>query len=109
MTSTVQELLSQLREVNAQLAAAKAEQKREMLGALKDHVQELGISQDELLIAAGFKRKLRARSPAKYYDPSSGRMWSGHGPRPKWLQEKNLDDYRIDREQPQAKAWWPGE
>ncbi|WP_442854999.1 hypothetical protein [Burkholderia sp. MSMB1552] len=28
------------------------------------------------------------------------------GPRPKWLADKNLDDYRIDRV---PKPWWPGE
>jgi DNA-binding protein H-NS len=109
MTPTVQDLQAQLREVNAQLAAAKAAQKRELLALLKEQVPELGISQDELLIAADFKTLRRAKALAKYYDPSSGRAWSGHGPRLKWLQDKNLDDYRVERERPQAKAWWPGE
>lgn len=109
MTTDLQELQAQLRDINAQLAAAKSIDKRALLGALKDQVQTLGITQEELLVAAGFKKARRARSAAKYYDPSSGRMWSGHGPRPKWLKDKNLDDYRVNRDQPQPKAWWPGE
>ncbi|HHT8966434.1 TPA: H-NS family nucleoid-associated regulatory protein [Burkholderia cenocepacia] len=104
--SNLQELQTQLRDLNVQLAEAKSAAKRALLGAIKDQAQELGITQDELLIAAGFKKPRRARAPAKYYDPSSGRSWSGHGPRPKWLDGKNLEDYLVDRA---AKAWWPGE
>ena len=92
--------------MNVQLAEAKSTAKRALLDAIKDQAQELGITQDELLIAAGFKKARQSRAPAKYYDPASGRMWSGRGPRPKWLEGKNLDDYHVDRE---AKTWWPGE
>ncbi|WP_415864132.1 integrase core domain-containing protein [Burkholderia ubonensis] len=37
----------------------------------------------------------RQKTPAKYYDPDTGQSWSGKGARPKWLVEKNLDDYLI--------------
>lgn len=53
-----------------------------------------------------FGRRKRRRAAAQFYDPSSGRSWSGRGPRPKWLVGKNLDDYRIDRV---PQPWWPGE
>ncbi|WP_080410147.1 H-NS family nucleoid-associated regulatory protein [Burkholderia ubonensis] len=60
------------------------------------HVQErvvlYGITEDELLRAAGFRKSLK--------------QWSGFGPRPKWLEGKNLDDYLVERA---AKPWWPGE
>lgn len=106
MTPDLQELQAQLRNINVQLAEARSAEKRALLGAFKDQGPALGIAQDDLLIAAGFKKARQSRAPAKYYDPASGRMWSGRGPRPKWLEGKNLDDYRVDRE---AKTWWPGE
>ncbi|VWB06726.1 H-NS histone family protein [Burkholderia lata] len=101
----LKELQAQLREVNAQVADARTQEKRAWLATVKEQVQALGISQDELLRAAGFLKD-RKHAAAKYYDPSSGKSWSGKGPRPKWLDGKNLDAYLIDRTH---KAWWPGE
>lgn len=109
MTSTLNALQAQLRDINIQLADAKIAEKRALLAAVKEHAQSLGITQDELLIAAGFKKAKRERQPAKYYDPNSGNKWSGRGPKPKWLQDKNLEDYLIDRNRSEPQPWWPGE
>lgn len=65
-----------------------------------------GIIEDELLRAAGSRKSHKPRAQAKYYDLPSVKQWSGFGPRPKWLEGKNLDDYLIERA---AKPWWPGE
>ncbi|WP_175804365.1 H-NS family nucleoid-associated regulatory protein [Burkholderia cenocepacia] len=70
------------------------------------HVALYGISEAELLSAAGFRKPPKRHTAAKYYAPSSGKGWSGFGPRPKWLEGKNLEDFLVDRA---AKAWWPGE
>ena len=101
----LKELQAKLREVNVQIAEARAQERQEWLATVAERVQTLGISQDELLRAAGFMTP-RKRAVAKYYDPSSGKKWSGKGPRPRWLQGKNLDAYLIDQAH---KAWWPGE
>nr|WP_272148418.1 H-NS family nucleoid-associated regulatory protein [Burkholderia cepacia] len=53
--------------------------------------------------AAGFRKSRRTRAPAKYHGPSSGKTWSGHDPRPKWLVGKSLDCYLVERA---AKPWW---
>ncbi|AYQ90606.1 MULTISPECIES: H-NS histone family protein [Burkholderia] len=108
MSNNLNVLEEQLRELDRQIAEAKTEGKRGLLSTLKDQVEQYGITEDELLRAAGFREpaKVRRAAPAKYYDPSSGNSWSGRGPRPKWLQGKELDDYLIDRA---PKPWWPGE
>lgn len=62
--SNLQELQTQLRDLNVQLAEAKSTAKRTLLEAVKDQAQELGITQDELLIDAGFKKARRARALA---------------------------------------------
>ncbi|WP_244144429.1 H-NS family nucleoid-associated regulatory protein [Paraburkholderia tropica] len=46
-------------------------------------------------------------APAKYYDPATGRKWSGRGRRPAWLAGKRLEDYAIDALRSQL--WWHGE
>lgn len=106
MTHALQELQAQLRELNVLLADAKRDEKRSALASIGEQVALLGITEEELLTAAGFRKSRKRRAPAKYYDPSSGKEWSGLGPRPKWLEGKNLDDFLVDRT---AKAWWPGE
>ncbi|UTV58898.1 H-NS family nucleoid-associated regulatory protein [Burkholderia arboris] len=58
---------------------------------------------NDLPCAAGFRKSLRTRAPAKYHGPSSGKTWSGHDPRPKWLAGKPLDYYPVERA---AKPWW---
>ncbi|KVZ80600.1 histone [Burkholderia ubonensis] len=106
MITELQDLQAQLRELNIRLADVKKNERAVYLAAVQEHVALYGITEDELLRAAGFRKSHKRRAPAKYYDPSSGKSWSGHGPRPKWLEGKNLDDFLVERA---AKPWWPGE
>ncbi|VWC41749.1 histone family protein nucleoid-structuring protein H-NS [Burkholderia lata] len=104
MPTEIETLQTQLRELNDRLADAKRDEKRVALDAIREQVPLYGISEEELLTAAGFRKPRKRRAATKYYDPSSGKEWSGFGPRPKWLEGKNLDDYLVDRA---PKPWWP--
>ncbi|OJB08143.1 histone [Burkholderia ubonensis] len=106
MTTELQSLQAQLRELNIRLSDVKADEKQALLATIQEGVALYGITEEELLRAAGFRKSRKRRAPAKYYDPASGNKWSGFGPRPKWLEGKNLDAYLIDRV---GKPWWPGE
>ena len=103
-SSTIRELQKQLGQLNLLVEEARQREKQAVLAEIGEHVNEYGISEIELLRAAGFIQAKRKKAPAKYYDPNSGKSWSGKGSRPKWLEDKNLDDYLI-REAP--KPWWP--
>ncbi|RQT22183.1 H-NS family nucleoid-associated regulatory protein [Burkholderia contaminans] len=103
---TLHALQLQLQDLDIQLAQAKAIEKRAALAVFKEQVAQYGISQQEVLSALGYVQAKPKRTAAKYYDPSSGRSWSGFGPRPKWLEGKSLGDYAIDRA---PQPWWPGE
>lgn len=102
----LRDLQAQLRELNIQLADVRKEEKQAYLADVQERVALYDITEDELLRAAGFRKSRKSKAQAKYYDPSSGKQWSGFGPRPKWLEGKNLDDYLIERA---GKPWWPGE
>ncbi|KVK79172.1 histone [Burkholderia cepacia] len=103
---TLHALQAELHTLDIQLANARVQEKKAALAAFKEQVALYDISQQEVLSALGYVQARSRRAPAQYYDPSSGLSWSGRGPRPKWLIDKNLDDYRIDRA---PKPWWPGE
>lgn len=101
---TIRELQKQLGQLNLLVEEARQREKQAILAEIGECVKEYGITEIELLRAAGFIRAKRKKAPAKYYDPDTGQSWSGNGPRPKWLVGKSLDDYLI-REAP--KPWWP--
>ncbi|WP_322046731.1 H-NS histone family protein [Paraburkholderia sp. J67] len=98
-------LRADLGHVNDLLADARAREVAAALARFRDEVELLGITEKEVRRALGYDRP--ARAPAKYYDPATGKKWSGKGARPKWLVGKRLEDYAIDA--PQAQPWWPGE
>lgn len=101
---SIRDLQKQLGQLNLLVEETKQQEKQAKLKQIAEDVKEYGITEIELLRAAGFIQAKRKKAPAKYYDPSSGQSWSGKGPRPQWLADKNLDDYLI-REAP--KPWWP--
>lgn len=95
--SILHALQLQLRDLDLQLAQAKMVEKKAALDVFKNQVAQYGITQQEVLAALGYIQTKPKRAATKYYDPSSGRSWSGLGPRPRWLDGKNLTDYTIDR------------
>ncbi|MCA8285272.1 H-NS histone family protein [Burkholderia cepacia] len=86
---------------------SRRSEKKSVLSNLQEQVKQLGITQQEILSALGYigSQKKKHRAPAKYYDPKSGKSWSGYGPKPKWIEGKDLDALLVDRGQPQP--WWP--
>lgn len=101
---SIRELQKQLGQLNLLVEETKQLEKQAKLQQIAEDVKKYGITEIELLRAAGFIKAKRQKAPAKYYDPNSGNSWTGRGPQPKWLEGKNLDDYLI-REAP--KPWWP--
>ncbi len=84
----------------------KKDEKQTYVAGVQERVALYGITENELLRAAGFWKSRKPHAQAKYCAPSSDKQWSGFGPGPKWLEGKNLGDYLIERA---AKPWWPGE
>ncbi|WP_334016303.1 H-NS histone family protein [Burkholderia cepacia] len=103
-SSTIRELQKQLGQLNLLVEETKQREKQVKLKQIAEDVKKYGITEIELLRAAGFAKAKRKKAPAKYYDPNTGQSWSGKGPQPQWLVDKNLDDFII-REAPQP--WWP--
>lgn len=68
-TSKIQELQQQLGHVNLLLEEARKKEKTEVLAAIREQVKQYGITEVELLRAAGFVKDKPKKLPAKYYDP----------------------------------------
>lgn len=103
--SNINQLRAELGRVNELLQSARQREAAQALDTFKEAVELLGITEHEIRAALGYD-KVKKKSAAKYYDPFSGKSWSGRGRVPSWLAGKKLDDYRIERA-PNAKPWWP--
>lgn len=77
-TPTIHELQKQLGQLNLLVEEAKQQEKQAKLRQIAEAVKEYGITETELLRAAGFIQVKRQRAPAMYYDPNSGNSWSGN-------------------------------
>ncbi|MCO1451134.1 H-NS histone family protein [Burkholderia multivorans] len=106
MLTDIEALQAQLREVNARLAEVKRDEKRAHWTPFASRSRYTASPRRSFCWLQAFASRVSAALRRKYYDPSTGKEWSGFGPRPKWLVGKNLDDYRVDRA---PKPWWPGE
>ncbi|WP_321867465.1 H-NS histone family protein [Paraburkholderia tropica] len=98
-------LRAELGHVNDLLADARSREVATVLVRFREEVELLGITEQEIRRELGYDRP--APAPAKYYDPATGRKWSGWGRRPAWLAGKRLENYAIDAPRPQPR--WPGD
>ena len=105
MTQALQELEAQLRDLNIKLSDAKQKEKQAALAAFKEQVELLGISQQEVLSALGYIVQRKRKAPAKYYDPTTGRSWSGRGP----AEMARRQGSRCACRRPRGQGRWPGD
>lgn len=70
---TIRELQKQLGQLNLLVEESKQQEKQTKLKQIAEDVKEYGITEIELLRAAGFIQTKRQKAPAMYYDPDSGK------------------------------------
>ena len=91
---TYEELVAERAEIDKQIAAAVAGERREALSVTRELVGTFTFTQKELFGGAPGALK-GTKVAAKYRDPATGALWSGRGFRPAWLRGKELADYLI--------------
>lgn len=89
------ELKAQLEELNERIDQAWTIEAPDALSQIRELVALFGFSQADVFGTGPGLRRAGVR--AKYRDPETGRTWSGRGSRPKWLKDKSLEQYRVDR------------
>ena len=95
--NSIKDLIAERQRLDDLLDEARRIEKE---GALKD-IAELAaqhnISIVEIACALGHAPKKTGRTdlPAAFYDPVTGRSWTGRGRTPWWLEGKALEDYRV--------------
>lgn len=87
--ATYKELQEQRDAIEAQMQAMLQQEKEEALVMIRQKVEELGLTPDEVF---GKQRKKAEKKPVaiKYSNPETGQTWSGRGKAPAWCNTDRL-------------------
>ncbi|WP_183033956.1 H-NS histone family protein [Cupriavidus sp. UME77] len=94
--ATYAELLLQKEALEARIAIVRAEEISGAIARIRALMEQYGLTANDLEAKRERGRpqanaidnpivSLRARPPAKYMDPKTGRTWSGRGRAPAWI------------------------
>ncbi|MCI0151928.1 H-NS histone family protein [Paraburkholderia sediminicola] len=83
-------------QLDADIAAARAVERRAAIDQIRNHMVEYGITAAELDQTRGRHRVPGSQVAPRYRDPISGETWSGRGKMPRWLAGRNREEYRIE-------------
>jgi DNA-binding protein H-NS len=92
------QLQEQIKSLQSRAEEVRRSELSRTISDIREKMQELGISVDDLQRAKGKQkspRKASAPVAPKYRDPVSGKTWSGRGKEPKWLAGRSRGDFLI--------------
>jgi len=95
--SSLKELLAEKAALEIKIAEVRKQEIKHALDQIKSLIEAYQLTCADIFPddrPRGTANKTE-KVPAKYRDPDTGKTWSGRGIAPKWLQEKNKEDYRI--------------
>lgn len=97
-------LIAQRDALDRQILETRAREIRSAIIVVRTLVMEHGIKPDDIFgKKARHSKTLQPKASPKYRDPASGATWAGHGKPPRWIQNKNREDFLIPfREVPAA-------
>jgi DNA-binding protein H-NS len=95
--NSIKDLIAERQRLDDLLDEARRIEKEGALRDIAALAAQHGISIVEIASALGHGPRKTGRTdlPAAYYDPITGRSWTGRGRTPWWLEGKPLDDYRV--------------
>lgn len=93
----LQELLQKRQELDDQIRSVRNEQRAEAVATVRRLIAEYDLQPNDLFAAGRTRGAARntARVEPKYRNPETGETWTGRGKPPRWIADKNRDDYLI--------------
>ena len=90
------ELINQREALNRQIEAARKAEVGEAVATIKSMVHEFGLTAEDIFGSAkqGARKSSGPVAP-KYRDPATGQTWTGRGKAPKWIADKDREQFAI--------------
>lgn len=94
--STYKQIQAQIEQLQLQAEEARRNELASAINQIKSLMAEHGISVADLGLVSR-KKTVRSRTApiAKYRNPATGETWSGRGKSPKWINQKNKEQFLI--------------
>ena len=95
---SLQALMQQKEALELKIQQARKKQTAAAVAQCRELIAQYDLTEADLF---GGRTRARAGLTAgskvapKYRDPATGATWTGRGKPPKWIQDKNRDDYLI--------------
>lgn len=94
--STYKQIQAQIEKLQAQAEEARKSELASAINQIKSLMNEYGISVADLGMTARKKGSRSRAAPApKYRNSATGETWSGRGKPPKWINQKNKEQFLI--------------
>lgn len=90
------ELLNQREALERQIEAARKAELGEAITTAKGLIQEFGLTEADVF-RTGKQGTRKSNGPVapKYRDPATGQTWTGRGKPPKWIADKDREQFAI--------------
>ena len=95
---TLSDLIQQREAIELKIQLLRTEQRAAAIAQAHQLIHEFDLVESDLFGGRGRARPASSSASKvapKYRDPATGATWTGRGKPPKWIQDKNRDDYLI--------------
>ena len=96
--TTLKDLIAQRETLEKQITELRHTEHADAIVKVRALISEFELTESDIFGTTTKVRKakvMKSKVAAKYRDPITGKVWSGRGLAPKWLQGKDKADYLI--------------
>lgn len=93
--SDYQDLLKLREELDAKIKVARQEELMGAIANVRTLVTQFGLTADDVFGSGRAKSSSGAKVAPKYRDPATGDTWTGRGKAPRWIADKDRDQFLI--------------
>jgi DNA-binding protein H-NS len=100
------ELLTERQALDAKINTVRADTRNAVIDQVRKLVTAYGLTPAKVMplsrpsesAVPAQPNPIKKKAAAKYYDPNSGKTWSGRGKPPRWIADKDFTRYLIPAE-----------
>ena len=101
--ATYKELLEQQKELDRQIADARAKEISGAVQSIRELIAEYQLTEQDLFATrrgegrGGVEKPAKAKVAPKYRNDATGDTWTGRGKAPRWLDGQNRENFLIEK------------
>lgn len=94
------ELYKQHQQLTEQLEEARKEEANKAIETIRELIRKFDLNPEDYVLSTPVKKPLKAKKEFQYFDPATGKGWTGHGRAPAWFKDKSDEEREAMRVRP---------